>query len=180
MPKAVDPNKNKLDNPHIVATTFDITYTGNPPPLNATYVAIDNNSSAITRLWTVAYDYNFSPDVLEAYKPGNPGDCTAPLGSACVKALEAKDLKDFAFHGLDVSAPECEDVLGSLTDDDILFRAESIISKSSHLRVFHSNPFELLTRLVQTLQWPMGPMSRSCGILPALSSEEIRLPWTTS
>jgi hypothetical protein len=114
---ATDESGNQISNPYVVATTFDLTYTGTATPLNSSYVAIRGNASAVTEFWTVAYDYDFPQSMLEKYSANNPGDCTGPLGSACVHALESHNIAETTFDGLHLSAPECADVLGGLSKD---------------------------------------------------------------
>ena len=113
---ATDDDQKKIDNAHIVATTFDLTYTGGNI-LNATEVSIDGNSSVATEVWVVAYNYGFPQSVLDNYDPNSPGDCSKPLGAACVRALEQQDLAELSMFGLHVSASECADTLGGLRDD---------------------------------------------------------------
>ena len=101
----------------MVATTFDLTYTGTATPLNSSYVAIAGNASAVTEFWTVAYDYDFPQSTLDKYSASNPGDCTSPLGSGCVRVLESQNLAETTWDGLDLSAPECADALGGLNKE---------------------------------------------------------------
>lgn len=113
---ATDDNDDPIPNPYIVATTFDITYTGSASPLNGTYTAINGNSSAITGLMTVAYDYDFPHSVLNSYNPSKPGDCAGPLGASCTRALRERAISNF-FGGLNIDASDCADVLGGLAKE---------------------------------------------------------------
>ena len=99
-----------------MATTLDLTYTGDDA-LNSTHASLEGNSSIATSLSVVAYNYDFPQSVLDNYNPNSPGDCSRPLGAACVRALEQHNMKDFSSSGLKLSVPECADTLGGLSDD---------------------------------------------------------------
>lgn len=114
--KAEDSDKNPIEDPHVVGTSLDLSYTGDGA-LNETYAAINGNSSAVRLVYAVGYDYDFEQDVLDAYDPSKPGDCSRPLGAACVRALEKQHLSQSSIGGLKVGIPECEDTLSGLHDE---------------------------------------------------------------
>lgn len=133
---ADDKNGNKIPNAHVVATTFDLTYTGGFA-LNSGNASINGNASYVTALYAAAYDYAFPQNVLDAYDPAKPGDCTGPLGAACVHALTAQSLSvGSSTLGFNLSVPACADVLGGL--DDILYDDLSAASGVSELLAFSS------------------------------------------
>lgn len=99
-----------------MATTFDLTYTGGNV-LNVTSATIKGNSSIATVLWTVAYNYEFPQSVLNNYDPNNPGDCSKPLGAACVRTLEQHNLNGSPLVAGKYRHQSVRATLGSLSKD---------------------------------------------------------------
>jgi hypothetical protein len=115
------------------------------------------------------YDFNASQSVLDSYDANSPGDCSKPLGAACVHALTQHPLKDYESRGLHLGVPECADVLGTLRDQVENYEGDDVVSQVSKLSLFELCGISALLTSHKIPCTRTLPMGRSSGELLQLS-----------